>query len=170
MRLALVPILVLALPAATSVAVAAPVRWTLQDVALEDGGSAAGWFVYDEPTGLLIDWSLSVSGGDTLTFPPATWEAGASTGAVGDFGNPALTVFFYAGDPRRDLRMTPVADLTDAGGEVLLDLDTALVHSGGIDCFHCTPSRDLIAGSLSGRLDVPVERTTWSLLKARYRP
>ncbi len=170
MRRARVLTLVLALLAATSAAVAAPVRWTLKDVAFEDGGSAAGWFVYDEPTGLLIDWSLSVSGGDTLTFPPTTWRAGASTAAVGDFGNPALTVFFYAGDPRRDLRMTPVADLTDAGGEVLLDLDTAFVHGGGIDCFNCTPSRDISAGWLSGRVDVPVERTTWGLLKARYRP
>jgi hypothetical protein len=165
-----IPILVAALLAAAPSAAAVPVRWTLQNVAFEDGGRAEGWFVYDEPTGLVIDWSLTVTGGDTLAFPPATWRAGASTASVGDFGNPALTVFFYAGDPRRDLRLTPVADLTDEGGEVLLDLDTAFVHSGGIDCFNCDPWRDVVAGSLSGRAEVPVRPATWGFLKTRYQP
>jgi len=165
-----VAVILAGLLVAAPTAAADPVRWTLQDVSFEEGGTAAGWFVYDEPTGLVIDWSLSVSGGDTVTFPAASWRAGASVAAVGDFGNPALTVFFYAGDPRRDLRLTPVADLTDAGGEILLDLDTALVHSGGIDCFNCKPWRDVVAGSLSGRADVAVRPATWGSLKALYRP
>ena len=134
-----------------SAAFAASVRWTLSDVRFADGGTASGWFVQDADTQLVSAWSINTAGGDTTAFPPQSYSSqnGQATSDNG-FGNPQPTLLFELTDSQRMLRMTPNAALTNAGGPVALNLDTAGDHSGGLECFNCGPSRIITAGNLRG--------------------
>ena len=78
MKVLLSAVLGLALLAAVGAASATLVTWTLQNVRFDDGGTAAGFFVYnteghppDFPNDLLEAFDVKVSGGDISTFPPS---------------------------------------------------------------------------------------------------
>lgn len=128
---------------------AAPLRWVLSGVTFADGGIATGSFFFDADTSTVSNWNVSVSGGNTGTFPPFTYDVGSSDVNVFNAGNPGDTINFSAGmAPSRDLRLTPVADLTNAGGSVALDLTTMNAMEGNLECFNCSPSRFITAGAL----------------------
>lgn len=130
---------------------AVPVQWTLSDVRFADGGTASGSFIYDADTTELSAWSVSVAGGNTGSFPALTYGSANSTFySDSGFGNPQPTLVLEIDAIRRQLRMTPLAPLTNAGGTVSLNLDTAGGNSGSIECFNCGPSREITAGSLVG--------------------
>ena len=150
----LAPLFLLALlgslmPAA---AFAVPVQWTFSNVRFADGGTASGSFVYDAETQELSVWSVSVAGGGVADFPPLTYDRDNATftrdtGA----GNPQPTLVLQTGaSPPRQLRFTPNAPLSNVGGEVPLDLNTANNRAGGVECYNCTPSRLITDGILFG--------------------
>ena len=141
--------LVAALMPAASFAV--PVQWTLSGVRFEDGGTASGSFVYDADTQLLSAWSLAVDGGSATAFPPITYHTSNSTiYADSGFSNPQPTIIATLGGSQRQIRVTPIAALTNAGGTVAINLATAGGNSGSIECYNCGPSREIVAGDLVG--------------------
>lgn len=54
---------------------AAPITWQLSDAVFSDGGTVTGSFVYDADTDKVSSWSISVAGGDTVSFPPKTYSS-----------------------------------------------------------------------------------------------
>jgi len=130
------------------VARAFPLTWSL-NITFKDGGTAAGSFTYDADTSTILDWLISTSGGNTATFPDFTYAPANNTTAFATtYANHTVTGFFFrqtAVVPDRDLRFSPVSELTDAGGVVDIDVVTTPV---GVECFDCNPFREISSGVL----------------------
>ena len=88
-------------------------------------------------------------GGNTATFPDFTYAPANNTTAFATtYANHTVTGFFFrqtAVVPDRDLRFSPVSELTDAGGVVDIDVVTSPV---GVECFDCSPLREISSGVL----------------------
>lgn len=102
-----------ALTALATTAIAAPIKWELQNVVFDDGGSASGSFLFDADTETFSNLNLtttqgSVLGGNTYEFS-GPW---ASSKAIDSYS--AMTSH----------------DLTGEGGLFLI-LDTAMTNLGG---------------------------------------
>jgi hypothetical protein len=123
--------------------------WTLNGATFADGGTATGTFDFDAATSTLSNWNISVDGGDTGSFPPFTYAVGTATASIANLGNPTDTFLFTKISDVRELRMTPLQNLTDSGGTVPLNLHTAFGNSGEVECFNCSPFRIITAGRLS---------------------
>lgn len=121
----------------------------LENVSFADGGRADGSFVYDPETGHVISWTISVSGGDTGAFPITLYSPFQGTSRRTDTGDLQRRITFtnYVSGSDRQLRLTPSSPLENLG-EIDLQLDTGGGGAGGIECFNCTPSRQITAGSL----------------------
>lgn len=123
----------------------ADVIWTLNNVTFADGGTAVGSFTLD-PTGNFVAWNISISGGDTVAFPPVTYTTGEpafnTPGYVAFADTPfdRYTLFFFAGP------------LPNTGGTVPL--------TDGLDCF-VGPCRVLASGELDGVLTAIPEPGTF---------
>ncbi|MFZ0427921.1 MAG: hypothetical protein WAO20_07375 [Acidobacteriota bacterium] len=144
-------LLVLALLAVQIPAFGAVTRWTLSGVTFSDGGTAEGFFDLNAAPGTLgvvENWQITVSGGNAGLFPEFTYTPENTTANRFNGGNPQPEISFNEADTRRQLRVTPVGALTDAGGVVDIDLETAGNGSGSIECFNCAPARVITAGSL----------------------
>jgi hypothetical protein len=123
--------------------------WSLNGVTLDDGGTATGTFVFNADTSTVSNWNVSVSGGDTGTFSPFTYSTGSSSFffTIATW-SPLDTFNFEENSSNRELRLTPIASLTNAGGTVPIDLATSSGGSGAVECFNCSPFRVIDAGSL----------------------
>jgi hypothetical protein len=131
---------------ASVLASAAPVTWRLVGVRFADGGTASGSLVYESADQTITSWNVQVQGGGTSTFPPFAYVPNTSTTLTFQVPNePVRTLFFSQNNSTRRLRMQPSAPMTDAGGA--FSLNVALVNSN-IECFNCSPSRQIVAGSL----------------------
>jgi hypothetical protein len=124
---------------------AAPVTWTLSGVTFTDGGTASGSFVYDAVTDTISNWSISVEGGNTGTFPPVTYNTSTSDAFVDSGGAGTFGSLFELNGSNRSLRLPAVSPLTDAGGTLALNTEDA---AG--ECFNCSPFRSVSAGNLIG--------------------
>lgn len=138
---------------ASCAALGAPVTWTLQNVTFTDGATATGSFVYDAATNTLSQASISISGGDTNTFPPLTYVyPNGNVTSIG--GAPPNAVFLGTlvslrgptsaafNNRPRDLRIDTVTPLTDAGGTIQINTAT-----NSVECFNCNPFRTFSSGS-----------------------
>ena len=128
--------------------------WALDGVTFDDDGAASGWFAFDAGSQTATDWAIDVTGGSTLDNFSYTPEN--STFVRYDSGNPQDTLMFQSNDTFgefsnsfRQLRITPVEALTEAGGSVAIDLQTANNGSGSIECINCSPFRLITAGALT---------------------
>lgn len=128
-------------------AIAFPVTWTLSGATFNDGGTATGSFVYDADTGTLSNWSVSVAGGNTGTFPPITYDTTNGSSSVSGQGATTTGVMLCISSCNsRELRMPSVSVLTDTGGTIAIDLASG--YQG--ECFNCAPFRAFTAGNLVG--------------------
>ena len=130
-------------------AIAFPVTWTLSGATFNDGGTATGSFVYDADTNALSNWSVSVAGGNTGTFPPITYDTTSGSSTISGQGATLTGTMLCIGTcsgPARELRMPAVSPLTNAGGTIAID--TANLYQG--ECFNCSPYRPFNAGSFVG--------------------
>ncbi len=152
--------------AAATPARAALINETLTDVAFRDGGIATGFFIFDTSTGKLTSWSISVSGGDTSTFPAFTYTQSNSnpTVDIGDLGLPLTDFEFLVNDNSpdpRNLRILLENSLPTTGGSDPLHIwpagDTA--HASGFECFDCVPFRLFSSGSVEGTVVSPEPAT-----------
>ena len=123
----------------------ANVIWTLNNVTYADGGVATGSFTLD-PSGNFIAWNISISGGDTVSFPPVTYTTGEPSFntpgyvAFADIPFDRYTLFFFAGP------------LPNTGGTVPL--------TAGLDCY-IGPCRTEASGELDGVLTAVPESGTF---------
>ena len=127
---------------------AAPLTWTLNNAVFGDGGTAVGSFVYDASTLTVVSYSIQTSQ-DAPDFPGFLYQNGAPN-------NISATVFpisdlilfatsFTNGNPNGiQLRLAPVAGLTDAGGVVSLNLNSGL----SVECYNCSPHRPFVSGEM----------------------
>ena len=133
----------------TGIPASAGIVWNL-NASFTDGGTASGSFLWDALTDTIGAYSISVSGGNTTAFPPVAYTNADSSFSwslfIGDTHN---TFLFQLNGSSRQLRFTPVADLTNAGGTVAVDLNTAGGGSGSIECFNCGTYRLMSGGSLT---------------------
>jgi hypothetical protein len=148
-------------------AIAAPLTWTLQGVTFNDGGSATGDITFDASSGSVLNWDISISGGDVSTFPAFTYTP-ATVQEVGIFAaGPGMSLQFFV-DPSapggipesRLLSLTTDGLLTDSGGAVSL-ITQANTPDGffeSAECYNCTPYRLIVGGSLNA---VPVPAAIW---------
>lgn len=130
-------------------AVAVPVLWTLTDVEFDDGGTAAGAFVYDAASGTFSDIAITTSGGRLM---PAAYADVLEGGA-----NDALLVADALADltSATGFQLVFQAPLTDTGGFVDLasfdpffsSFELACLDAG---CASATIERTVITGGLSG--------------------
>ncbi len=123
----------------------ADVIWTLNNVTFADGGTAVGSFALD-PTGNFVAWNITISGGDTIAFPPVTYTTGEPS-----FNTPAFVAFADTPFDRYTLLFF-AGPLTNAGGTVPL--------TDGLDCF-IGPCRVLASGELDGVLTTIPEPGTF---------
>ena len=125
-------------------AFAFPVTWTLNGASFSDGGTATGSFVYDADTNTLSNWSVSVAGGDTGTFPPATYDTTTAGGNYSPGSATTVGVNLFIGS--RQIRMPGTSALSNAGGTVAINLSSGFEG----ECFNCSPYREFTAGNLVG--------------------
>lgn len=164
----------------SSLAQASAVVWTLSDASFLDGGAVTGFFTYDADTDTFGDFSLSVSGGDTTTFPAFVYTPDTVSGSpfVGQPIPGDFNIFFEtAGDPfsqtfterPRQLRLPLVSLPTSAGGTIQFNLDSAF----GAECYTCDPFRLFASGSITsggggGGTPVIPEPATWAMMIAGF--
>lgn len=129
---------------------ATPVRWTFANARFADGGTITGTFTYDADTDAVTNWNVSVAGGNTTDFPPITYNATTSTAGAGPLFDPEKCMQFYVNNSTRGLRVTPVTNLSNAGGTVAINLNTSGNRSGSLECFNCGPARVITSGNLLG--------------------
>ena len=157
----------LALLAATTVT-AAPVRWTLQDVTFEDGGTAVGSFVFDADLEVFSDIAFNTTlgifdvSGQSYSAVHPTLSAAANGGWFVIDGRPDLS-FTQA------LLMAFQEDLTNAGGTVALHTQASLVFPNFTAELYCDfpdcrgrIARHFATGSVVGAV-VPVPAAVWML-------
>lgn len=135
----------------TSALVMAPVSfgstvtWNLNNVTFSDAATATGSFDFDADTQTLSNWNISVTSGtlSAFTYTPADSAAGSYFQESG-YQNELL---FMVNGSTRQLRMTPLTALTDAGGTVNINLNTFGGGSGSVECYNCGPYREIVSGS-----------------------
>jgi hypothetical protein len=126
-----------------------PQNWNLT-LKFDDGGIGTGFFVFDADTGVMLNYGITVNGGNEAFFPPFTYTPGNSVFSTGDFA-PGKNVWAFGlgtgalGD--RQLRLVFSSELlTDAGGTIPVDLSVSFFHN---ECFNCFPNRTIISGAAS---------------------
>lgn len=128
---------------------AEPVTWTLSGVTFTDGGTASGSFVYDADNPVpyaVLNWSISVAGGDTATFPVLTYDQSNSSGFYANSNPTSNGASFSLNGSTRQIRLPGTSALTDAGG--IIPVNT--LGAGAAECFNCGPYRKYTAGNLIG--------------------
>lgn len=161
---------------------AAWVTWTLQDVTFTDGGIATGQFVYNADLDLFGSYSISVSGGDTTTFPAFVYTPLTSVPQLAGVNGESFFVFSGPGDPLdndfkdrpRELRLPFLGPLPAGGGTVPLLIPSVF----GAECYACDPFRTYDSGSITtvggggggggGGTPVIPEPATWAMMIAGF--
>lgn len=138
------PLLISAL-AIAQISFASTVTWNLNNVAFSDGATASGSFDFNADTNTLSNWDISVTSGalSAFTYIPADSTAGSYFQETGYQDE----LLFMVNGSTRQLRLTPLTALTDAGGTVDINLNTFGGGSGSVECFNCGPYRLVVSGS-----------------------
>jgi hypothetical protein len=124
-------------------AAADTIHWTLHNGAFEDGGVVSGGFDWDTTLHRATSWDFSVSGGDTSTFPAATYSNGTSRFSIFLNFPVGTDTLIFAIDPsgnRRDLRFS-FADLALDTVVAVLPLAESIFtgSTGYLECYNCRP-------------------------------
>jgi hypothetical protein len=156
---------VLCLACSAPPALASPVRWTLTDVLFEDGGAAAGSFVYDAATDSYSAIDITTSAGSQAA--GASYASLLAGGSADALLVPSTTDLTGAGV----LALIFQSALTDAGGIVFL-IDPSFPAASSFEgscldaaCEGAQLARIMIDGGVIGT-PVPLPGTVWMLLTA----
>ncbi len=175
----IVTLAMLFLPAAAAFLTTAPahaieIRWTVNDGQFDFGfdgsfdpllscptpgtcGEVSGSFVWDTALGSATDWELTLSGGDTTTFPLLTYTPANSIAANIIFGGSGIE--FTLNGSNRLFRFSNTFGLLDALDTPVASLP--VVETG--ECLNCSPFRSTNQAFLSG---VPVPEPSTAMLLA----
>ena len=136
--------------------------WNLNDVTFSDAATASGSFDWNADSQTLSNWDISVTSGalSAFTYTPADSTAGSYFQETG-YENELM---FMADGSTRQLRLTPLTALTDAGGTVDINLNTFGGGSGSVECFNCSPYRPVVSGSFSAQVANTPEPGSMGLL------
>ncbi|MFO1284623.1 MAG: hypothetical protein U1F51_19550 [Burkholderiales bacterium] len=130
-------------------------HWNLTGVAFDDGTPVTGSFTFDDATGTVVMWNVTVQAG--AQYLPFTYMPGDSVADVNIVG-PYTTVVFSsveAGYPHefgvdaRQLRLTPTLPLSSATSPNPIDVVNYDNHSGGLECYNCGGARVIVSGALT---------------------
>ncbi len=130
---------------------AASITWMLRDVTFDDGGTASGTVEYDADLDAIVSWNVSVSGGDTETFPPLSYTPGTGGALTFDGGHSEPTLRLDIAGTTRQLRMTPTTAL-DGSARIVSLMPGTIAGLGGEECFNCSPFRLITGGFFVGPL------------------
>lgn len=124
------------------------VRWFFDGATFSDGGVATGYVDQSPADTSILKIAVSVSGGNTATYSPLTYNNGNSTATIFNalYANQAIHSVAQVGTIR-ELRYTGQAPLHHDGGRVALDL------ANSQECFNCAPYRTFVTGTLRGVTD-----------------
>lgn len=130
---------------------------TLQNVTFYDGGVATGSFTFDTVTSAISDWSISVSGGDTVSFPALTYGTSNSVASfgAGDLGLPRFTFEENTGNRHIALLLENPLPLSGGLDPFHIWPDGEAGHTAGFECLNCAPFRNFATGSLDGVVPEP---------------
>lgn len=128
--------------------------WNLSGAAFDDGTPITGSFTYDDATGSIVMWNVSVQVG--VTFLPFTYMPGDSVASVYTVGAYTTINFssveaghvFDLGVQERQLRITPTFPLAGGTSPNPIDVVNYSNHSGGVECFNCGAVRVIVSGAL----------------------
>jgi hypothetical protein len=125
---------------------AVPLTWTLMSAVFNDGGSATGSFIFNADTNVYSNFGISVTGGDTTSFPPFTYSP--TTSSLSGDDNDTFLLMRSNENPGRFLVLGFLAEpLTDAGGVV--PITTAVSGANEFNTVGPTFSRIFVSGSVS---------------------
>ena len=130
----------------------AVVTWNLNNITFNDGATATGSFNWDADSSTASNWNISVSAGTLSAFSYTTSD---SQFWLLNMGNPLMAFDFQMNGSTRELRLTPISALTDAGGTVAINLNTAGGGSGSVECYNCAPYRPVVSGSFVSAAPTP---------------
>jgi PEP-CTERM motif len=135
------------------ISTASTVNWSLNGVAFSDGATASGTFDWDATSQSISNWNINVTSGllSAFAYTPVDSTAGAFLQAAGY----EKTYFFSVTGSTRQLRLTPLAPLTDQGGTIGINLNTFGGGSGSVECFNCSPYRPVVGGSFTTATTIP---------------
>lgn len=121
-----------------------PIHWTLSNVVFTDGGTATGYFDFDASNNSLSAWNISVSGGNTGTFPAMTYNTSNSSlfGAFSAFGDRVINIDSFG----RQIRFAINESQVGTGGVANLDIANGYES----ECYNCSPFRALASGTVTG--------------------
>lgn len=129
-------------------------HWQLSGAAFDDGTPITGTFTYDDASGSIVMWNVSVQGG--AAYLPFTYMPGDSVASIYNVG-PYTTINFSSteaglvhafGVQERQLRITPTLPLAGSASPNPIDLVNYDDHSGGLECFNCGSPRVIVSGAL----------------------
>lgn len=129
----------------------ADVVYNLQNVGFSDGGIASGTLTVGSD-GSISNFDVSVSGGDTGTFPDFTYDP--ASGYEFTFSYEGDTVYVLVQDgSNREMRLPIATPLSVVGGSYTLDAASSFAY----ECFNCSPARAFNAGGVltSTAISVP---------------
>ncbi|MCW2538966.1 MAG: hypothetical protein JWN95_691 [Frankiales bacterium] len=121
-------------------------------VTFVDGGTATGWFEVSS-SGIINDFSISVAGGDTTTYPALTYSP--ANNFQGNQQTATQVSFMQQSSGLRLLNLEG-ADLIGPASNHTVTLDT----NGSYECYDCAPYRNVAAGALVGAPTVRGNLTT----------
>jgi hypothetical protein len=124
--------------------VASTVIWDLSNVSFSDGATATGTLNWDATAQTASAWNIAVTAGvlSAFTYTPLD----SSLGAYYE-GDSQKEFLIMVNGSTRQLRLTPVSALTDAGTTVAINLNTQGGGSGSVECNNCAPYREVTSGS-----------------------
>ena len=128
---------------------AANVRWYLDGITFDDGGTAHGWFDEDPGAGTFGRFVIYTTDGTSIAGHDYV-DGQASASRYVAIGNSVPTEAFARSGPWQ-LRFRPTADLTAAGGPTALDLSDT---NNNVECNNCSAFRVITAGQLIGVTDL----------------
>ena len=154
----------LALLGFIGVAQATIIRYTLDGVTFDDGGTITGFIDWDTSLPDLRDfkgssqnYELTVSGGDTSFFPEYTYthesEDIGTSGSIGTSDGPLRIIKFNASDttPDRVLNLIPDANAATLGEDLTVPLFISPLNSFEME-FNVFNTRDVVSGQLLGEV------------------
>jgi hypothetical protein len=132
--------------AAAPFSFASTVTWNLSNVTFSDAATASGSFDLNADTNTVSNWNISVTAGvlSAFTYTPSNSTAGSYFQVAGY----EKELLFMMNGTTRQLRLTPLTTLTNAGGTVPINLNTFGNGSGSVECYNCAPYREVVSGTL----------------------
>lgn len=163
-------IVALSIAGTTQQANAALVKWTLNDFAFDDGGTASGSFIWDSSGSSINEWNISTTAG-TVFGAFSYSDTIANQTAIGTTQGVDTFVLFRDDTAISNrifgIGLDALSDLNTAVGNLALTNLTNVGAGMFFECINCTPIRSSASEAyLSGEVVVPLPAALPLLMSA----